>query len=112
MIAPDGYEVTIAPAKSARSNAQNALFHMWMREVSIQYAEATGEFHAPEVWKEYFKRLHLGQDTVRGLDVTRQTSKLTVKEMADFLTWLEHYCGSELNITLPRPIDLWMEAMK
>jgi len=111
MVAPDGFEVIIQEAKNSRSLAQNRLFHMWMREISQGWAEATGEFHAPDVWKEYFKRLHLGQETIRGVSVTRQTSKLKVAEMADFLTWIDHYVGSELGITLTHPVDLYMESM-
>lgn len=111
MCAPVGFEVIIQEAKNSRSLAQNRLFHMWMREISQGWAEATGEFYAPDVWKEYFKRLHLGQDTVRGISVTRQTSKLKVAEMADFLTWIDHYTGSELGITLTHPVDLYMESM-
>jgi len=111
MVAPDGFEVIIQEAKNSRSLAQNRLFHMWMREISQGWAEATGEFHAPDVWKEYFKRLYLGQETIRGMSVTRHTSKLKVTEMAEFLTWIDHYVGSELGVTLTHPVDLYMESM-
>lgn len=112
MIAPVNYEVIIRKKENNRSAAQNRLFHMWMREVSQGYAETIGEWYAPEVWKEYFKKIHLGQETIRGVDVTRGTSKLKVAEMADFLTWVDHYCGSEFGIILTHPLDLYTEAFK
>lgn len=112
MMAPDNYEVLIRPKRTSRSNSQNRLFHMWMREVSQGYAESTGEWYAPEVWKEYFKKLHLGQETIRGIDITRATSKMTVSEMQDFLTWIDHYSGSELGIVLSHPLDLYTESFK
>jgi hypothetical protein len=109
------YEVKVKPHEAKRSEAQSSLFHIWMREVSRQYAEATGAFHEPKVWKIFFKRMFLGEEHIscRGMewDETRHTSDLKVREFSDFLEIVEHYCGSELGIVLPHPEDMWREAM-
>ncbi len=109
------WQMTIEPYQSKRSLAQNSLLHVWMRHLSKQYAETYGEHHAPGVWKLYFKRLFLGEEhvEVRGmqLDETRHTSDLDVMEFAAFLNSIDHYCGAELLISLPRPTYLWREAM-
>ena len=102
-------EVCIREHKSQRSVAQNALLHAWMKEVSVQRAESHGEFHAPAMWKEYFKRLHLGEETIevagRAKTITKKSRNLKVKEMTEFLEFIDHFCGSEMNIFLPHPED-------
>ncbi|MFP4104838.1 MAG: recombination protein NinB [Phycisphaerae bacterium] len=108
-------EVRIEPYKRGRSLAQNRLLHMWMREVSQEFAEHYGDWKAPDVWKEYFKRLFLGQTEheVNGqiVAMTRKTSKLGVKEFAEFLTQVDLYCGSELGLMLTHPAGIYDEAM-
>jgi len=102
-------EVVIREHKSQRSIAQNSLLHAWMKEVSVQRAESHGEFHAPEMWKEYFKRLHLGEETIevagRSKTITKKSRNLKVKEMTELLEFIDHFCGSEMNIFLPHPED-------
>jgi hypothetical protein len=108
-------EVRIKPHKAKRSLAQNALFHKWMTEVSRKWAEATGKHVEPRVWKEYFKRLFLGEEyhEVNGMKwtETRHTSDLSVKEMSQFMHDVDQFCAAELGILLSHPEDLWREAM-
>lgn len=102
-------EVVIRPHKSQRSIAQNALLHAWMKEVSVQYAESHGKFYSPEMWKEYFKRIHLGEETIevagKAKTITKKSRDLKVKEMTEFLEFIDHFCGSEMSIFLPHPED-------
>jgi len=109
------HEVVVREHKTQRSKAQNRLLHMWMRFISRWYFETHGKLYAPDVWKVYFKRRFLGQELVecRGESwaETRHTSGLSVKEMSDFLNDIEYYCGSEWQLSLPRPNDMWAEAM-
>lgn len=100
-------EVVIRPHKSKRSLQQNALLHAWLREISQQHAESHGTFYKPELWKEYFRELFLGQKVLEvcGKVFERKvsTTELTVEEMTRFMEQIDHYCGSELHIFLPRP---------
>jgi len=107
--------VEICTHKSKRSVAQNACLHGWCRHISQRWFESTGEQFSPKAWKEFFKRQHLGEETIticgRQMDVTRRSRDLTVPEMRDFLDWIDHFAGSELGITdLPRGPDYY-EAM-
>lgn len=108
-------EVTVKPYKRNRSDCQNRLFHHWMNEVSTRYADQGGKQTSPEVWKEFFKREFLGFDVsaIKGkaVSVTRGTSGLNTKEFSEFLEKVDHFCTEELGIVLPRPVDLWLEAM-
>lgn len=108
------YEVVIQPYRVKRSIAQNSLLHFWMRHISDWYYHTHGQLIAPEVWKIFFKRHFLGQEHHEMLgetwDETRHTSDLSVKEMGEFLNNIDHYCGSEFGMSLPRP-DIWHEAM-
>lgn len=100
-------EAVLREHKSKRSLAQNNLLHAWMRFISMQVYESRGDFIPPEKWKLYFKSLFLGEESfeVNGKIITqvRSTAKMKVKEMNEFLTNIDHYCGSEFGIYLPRP---------
>jgi len=107
--------VEIRTHKSRRNVDQNACLHGWCRHISMRWLEATGEQISPAAWKEFFKRQYLGEETIticgQSMDVTRRSRDLTVPEMRDFLEWIDHFAGSELEITdLPRGPD-YMGAM-
>ena len=107
--------VEVGAHKSKRSAAQNACLHGWCRHISRTWAERTGDQFSPAAWKEWFKRQYLGEESMtvgsRTVDVTKKSSDLTVPEMRDFLEWIDHFAGAELEITdLPRGPDYW-EAM-
>ena len=42
---------------------------------------------------------------------TKKTSELSVKEFAELLEKVDHYAGSELEIILTHPEDIYLEAM-
>ena len=110
------HEVVVRPHKSNRTLAQNNLLHHWCREIALGVGESTGEFHQPEAWKEFLKQLFLGQESfmIGGTIITRtkRTRDLKVKPFAEFLGQVDHYSGSELQVFLSRPEDLYYEAMK
>ena len=110
------HQVAIKPHKSSRSLAQNNLFHMWCRQVSLDYAETYGQFYSPAHWKIYFKEMFLGYESVeingKIINELRQTSKLNVKQFSEFLEQVDMYSGSEFSIVLPHPEDLYREAMR
>lgn len=90
-----------------RSLNANALFHKWCGVVSKEYAEATGKYYTPEMWKEYFKQMFGVRKTieVNGTikDILVSTAEYDVEQMSVFMTNVDHFCGSELHIFLPNP---------
>ena len=98
------WQMTWKPYISRRSADQNSLFHVWMREVADQHSAATGQFYPPAVWKEYFKRLFLGEETIeiegKKFDMVKHTSRLNVADMRNLMEQVQHYCGAELGIVL------------
>lgn len=109
-------EIIIKPHRKHRTLAQNALFHAWMTEIAKHYAETHGDWHPPEVWKEYLKRLFLGEKAHtmpdgRVVTTTRGTSDLKVDEFAAFLDQIDMWAAQELELMLPHPEDMWAEAM-
>lgn len=114
--AADGsMQVIIRPTKSKRSIAQNSLLHSWFREIADGYELSHGERHAPDIWKQYLKRLFLGQEAITVLGnkmvAMRQTSKLSVKEMTEFMEAVDRWAATELELQLSHPSDLWRDAM-
>ena len=108
-------QVTLHPTKDRRSHAQNSLVHLWFREIAEGYELSHGVRHAPDVWKQYLKRLFLGQEPVEMLGhkmvAMRQTSKLTVKEMAQFMEDIDRWAAQEIELQLSHPEDLYYEAI-
>ena len=43
--------------------------------------------------------------------ITKHTSDCTVKELTVFMEKMEHYAVTELGLMLPRPDDLYWQAM-
>ena len=109
------HQLEIRPFKSSRSLAQNNLFHMWCRQVSLDYAETYGQFYSPAHWKIYFKEMFLGYESIeingKIINELRHTSKLNVKQFSEFLEQVDMYSGSEFSIILPHPEDLYRNAM-
>ncbi|MFV2057335.1 MAG: recombination protein NinB [Thiohalomonadales bacterium] len=97
-------QVVIKVFKRDRSKEQNALFHVWAAYISKQYYLTHGTHFAPKVWKEYFKKEFLGEETLEGprgtMVRTRRTRDLSVPEMSEFMLRLTVYCLEEYNITL------------
>lgn len=103
------YEVVIKEYEPKRSLAQNALFHVWMRELSDLWDETRGRRYSPAAWKLHFTHTYLGDDVVELPDgtsqvVVRGTSKLGVKKFAELLFHVEHD-SVEMGITVSHTAD-------
>ena len=67
-------------------------------------------------WKELLKEKFLGFDMIELPDgtikaITKHTSDCSTKELTEFLEKIDHYAVTELGLMLPKPDDLWWEAM-
>jgi len=108
-------EVVIREYRKNRTLAQNRLLMLWCREISLHEYQATGNLWEAEAWKLWLKRRFLGEEAVEvnGEVITqiRQTSKLDTKEFSEFLELVDHWAGSERDLNLTHPDDLYYEAM-
>jgi len=111
MINVDGdMEVVIRKHKTTRSLRQNNLLWKWLTIIRDEYALAGNKTTSTEVWLEYFGQLFLpvedNQVMGQAVRFRKSTRKLSVAEMAEFLTKIEAYCATDMGIFLPSPQDL------
>ena len=101
--------------KPKRSLAINRLMWMWYGEIQVFLRDHMGQIYSTDDLHEYFVNLLLPRKIVeikgKAKDIRAHTSKMTNKEMSQYLETLDHYCGSDLGLSLTHPIDLFNEAM-
>jgi hypothetical protein len=110
------WQVEIKPYKKKRSVSQNALYWLWMKEISQGCYESGGELIPDRTYHCYFRQKILGttQLKVNGTTVwdLKSTTKLNTKDFTQYLEDIEHYVGSEWGIALSHPEDLYYQSMK
>ncbi len=94
------------PFEQVRSLSQNALFHVWMKEVRDHFIERTPDADE-EAWKLFFKTEYLGTETLKAGKIVhekqlRHTSKLKKGEMYEFMEAVNAWCAQR-GLTLPVP---------
>ena len=106
------FRLQVKPWREKRSLSQNALFHLWMGEIS-EYLIKSGRTDATPEWvKRNLKKTYLGceevtyTDFITGEKTTtwepRHTSDLDTGEMHIFLTKVEAWCAQfGLALTIP-----------
>lgn len=107
--------VEVRPFKNKRSLAQNALMWMWFTKVRDHLWETTGQRYTKDNIHDWFVDEFLPTTAVEinGHIKPSQvgTSKLNTVQMTEFLNNVEYFCGSELDLNLPQPAELYYEAM-
>ena len=109
-------EITIKEWEQNRTNALNRLMHSWFNRMAEHYFLTTGEQYAPLAWKEMLKEKFLGFDMIELPDgsvkaITKHTSDCNTKELTEFLEKVDYYAVTELGLFLPKPDDLYWQAM-
>jgi len=99
------WTVEISPKLARRTKLQNN----WYFEILSQICEATGfDKEALHIWmkKEF---LGLNPQTIwdQQINVTKSTTKLTVKQMSEYISQVERFCA-EKGIELIYP-NYWQE---
>ena len=94
------------PYEGSRSLSQNALFHVWMKEVRDHFIERTPDV-TEEHWKIFFKTEYLGTETIKAGKIVhenqlRHTSNLKKGEMYEFMEAVNAWCAQR-GLTLPVP---------
>ena len=105
--------VKVQKYENPRSTSQNALSHVWYKEIAVKMAKKGHkvEYGKPEdVWKLFLKQRFLGVESysigekVNIAEQIKSTSKLTKGEMLHFLDKVYHWAEKQ-KILLPIPAD-------
>ena len=104
------WEVTIAEYKKSRSKSQNRLMWSWINIMGNHFGYDKDDMH------DEFKYAFLGEESYvnrRGVERVKpkSTTKLTTKEMAEYLTKIEILAHKE-EIKLPIPDDYAFALMR
>ena len=101
----------LEPYQNVRTVSQNALLHMWCREI-VKGMKKKGftvaEGDAVEAWKLWLKRRFLGTDDFRIskteiLGQVRRSSKLSKGDMVNFMDQCYHWASEQgIKLTIPR----------
>ena len=105
------WTVEIKPYRKKRTLSQNALMWKWIETVANHVSQHTGYTKA-EV-HEHFKAMFLPPKRVEiGGKVSEQrtTTKLTTKEMAQYMDAIYRWAAGELGLVLPIPEELHERA--
>lgn len=109
------FQCEIKPYKRTRNHAQNALLWVWLDAIRKHIYESTGEAYSSEELHEAFKQKFLPTTQVRLNGklswVPMSTTKLSVGEMAEYLTKIEVYALTDLDCVLEKPDGMYDEAM-
>jgi hypothetical protein len=95
--------VTIKTYRKGRSLPQNALMHKWFEIISDETGNTAEE--VKEALKEMF--LPMVDITIKGVPilVRQRTSGLNTAEMHEFMTKIQAWAATEMDIQLPSPED-------
>ena len=105
-------EVTIRPIAKKRTLSQNAVFHMWMNDMSAYLTRKGRQFATPEWCKDAMKYTFLGFEAIGHTNVTtgeitvsselKHTANLSTGDMYHFMEQCEAYCaGIGCLLTIP-----------
>jgi len=101
--------------KKKRSDAINRLMWMWNGCIQKHIRESEGQIYSTDDIHEFFVNLLLPRKAVeingKERTIRAHTSKMSNKEMCDYLELLEMYCAERLSLLLPHPED-YSETMK
>ena len=117
----DCYRLVIKPWRETRSLSQNALFHLWMGEISQYLIKRGKAFATPEGVKDALKHTSLGYEPTERVDVgtgevtsvqsLRHTSKLETGEMHIFLCKVEAW-AMHIGCHLPIPDSSEFQSLR
>lgn len=103
-----GWAVQVKEHVKKRTIAQNDLMWLWLSVIARETGNDKDALH------EIFKYRILGCDVVEALgyrrEVTKSTKVLSTAEMSNYLDKIDALMLS-IGITLPKPDDLYYEAM-
>lgn len=109
-VAQRTWRVTFSEAEDDRTLRQNAFYWAAILPQISERASVAGQRYAADAWHELFKRQMLGYEVVKAIVPGRKrptiyrrlrsTTKLTVKQMSEFLDRVIAFAVTDLGVTL------------
>jgi len=101
--------------KPTRSMAINKLLWLWNGRIKEHIQETQGQIYSVDDIHSYFVGFLLPKKVIEinGKEriVREETRKFNNKDMCKYLEMLDFYCAEHLNLILPHPEDLYLEAI-
>ena len=101
------YRVNVKEWREQRSLSQNALYWVWLSEISREL-KPNDQQHKKEIWHEYFKQYFCSTKSIAmpaGKDViVKSTKLLDVGEMCHYMTQIHNWAAGHM-LVLPVPED-------
>lgn len=102
--------------KSNRSLAQNKLMWKWNQEIAEHLRDHFGQENSSQDVHEVLVRKRFGLKVIQfgnedPILVRKRTRKLSMKEFAEYLNWVDMYSAEYLQLTLSRPEDIYLQAI-
>lgn len=103
------WRMTVKPYRKQRSNAQNRLYWMWLKEIEQETGNESEDMH----FFFRIKFLEIIKREVMGVAATeaRSTTSLDTKEFTEYLDKIDRFTAETIGIVLPHPDILYYEAM-
>jgi len=97
--------VTVAPLKSTRSLAQNALYFKWVDIIRMHVGDTTGQHFSKDEMHEFLAAKFQPTVTVEIAGEVRSVRKSTarndVEEMREYMEKVDRYSADRLHLILP-----------
>ena len=101
--------MTLKQYAHKRSEAQNALYWKWVGIIADHLGYTKKELHI--IVADMFLEPDIVEYKGKRVEAIRSTTKLNVHEFTEYLKQIEIWAGVEFSIVLPRPEDLYFQAM-
>jgi hypothetical protein len=100
-------EIIIRPAKSKRSLNQNSTYWGWIDAIRLHIMDSTGQAYSKDEVHDFLRAkflptrvVEIGGETKASVE---STTKLSVKDMSEYMDKIDHYCVQSLGLYLPLP---------
>ena len=121
------YVIVIKEGEDNRSNKQNRLLYLWIKEIDDQTKEGKQYIRNylkftfgceivamdDEVFSEFYTKLvstYTYEQCVESMEFVEVSSRMKVKQFASYLSDIENYAASR-DLHLTHPDDLYFEAL-
>lgn len=101
--------MTVKPYKEKRSTSQNSLYWLWLGIIAKELGYSKDDMHA--VMAHKFLSPEIKEIMGEQIEIIKSTTKLNIHEFTEYLNEIEIFASGFLNIILPRPEDIYFQAM-
>lgn len=95
---------------SQRSSQQNRLYWSWLNIISQHTGSSANALH--EFFKDYFVSPVIEEVFGETQKMYKSTTDMSVSEFTTYMNYIQSFCSSELDLTLPIPEDLKFKGIE